>query len=62
MPVVKVALDTASFKRLAKLATEQRRPVASQVEVIVLQAIGCWPSPQETADQPIANTSQEPAA
>jgi hypothetical protein len=61
MPVIKVALDTVSFKRLAQLATEQRRPVASQAAVIVLQAIGCWPAPQEPADQPPAKPAQEPA-
>jgi hypothetical protein len=62
MPVIKVALDTPSFRRLAKLATEQRRPVASQAEVIVLQAIGYWPPSQETADQLIAKPSQDHAA
>jgi hypothetical protein len=50
MPVIKISLDAKSFKRLAEVAGGERRPIPLQAEVMVLQALGCWPV--STADRP----------
>jgi hypothetical protein len=43
MPTIKILLDPESFKTLAAVASEERRPVVWQAEVLLLQALGRWP-------------------
>jgi hypothetical protein len=47
MPVVKIMLDPESFKTLASVAFEERRPVLWQAEVLLLRALGRWPMPDD---------------
>jgi hypothetical protein len=57
MVTMKVELDAESFKKLAKLSVEERRPMNLQAEVLILQGLGRWPLPmppwtpaEDTAD------------
>jgi hypothetical protein len=43
MPMIKIALDDESFRRLADVAIELRRAIALQAEVLVLMSLGRWP-------------------
>jgi hypothetical protein len=58
MPTIKITLDEESFRRLADMAIEQRRAIPMQAEVLVLQALGCWPVP----DCPSSMDRRQPAA
>ena len=39
MPSIRVELDTESFRRLTKLAVEERRPIPWQAEMLLLRAL-----------------------
>lgn len=41
--LLKIDLDPESLSRLAELAVSERRPVALQAEVLILQGLGRWP-------------------
>jgi hypothetical protein len=51
MPILKLELDSDSFKCLAEIAINERRPIPLQAEVLLLKAIGRWPVP----DYPVKN-------
>jgi hypothetical protein len=59
MPVVKVALDTESFKDLAKLATEQRRPITLQAEVLLLKGLGRWDVSNQLSTPPATSQREQ---
>jgi hypothetical protein len=44
MPFIRVELDPETFNRLAEIAIDQRRPIAWQGEVMLIQAIATWPA------------------
>ena len=39
MPILRVELDTESFRRLTELAVEERRPIPWQAEMLLLRAL-----------------------
>jgi hypothetical protein len=39
MPIIRVELDTESFRRLTELAVEERRPIPWQAEMLLLRAL-----------------------
>jgi hypothetical protein len=49
MPVVKIELDMESHKQLIALAAEERRPLDWQAEVMLLRALGRWPTSKDPA-------------
>jgi hypothetical protein len=52
--LLKVDLDPESLRRLTEIAVAARRPVSLQAEVLLLQALGRWPVP----DDPIRTDSR----
>jgi hypothetical protein len=55
MPVFKVTITGEALQRLADKAVDERRPLDLQAEVLVLQALGCWPPaalPPTVAQEP----------
>jgi hypothetical protein len=48
MPAIKVMLDPESLQALAARAFEERRPMLWQAEVLLLQALGRWPTSPAT--------------
>jgi sirohydrochlorin ferrochelatase len=61
MPTICIDLDRESFRALAERAADERRPVAWQAEVIVLQAIGRWPATVHATPTRISQAPTEPA-
>jgi hypothetical protein len=49
LPTIKIDLDHESFRRLTKLAVEERRPIPWQAEVLLLRVLGL-PAPVPLAD------------
>ena len=47
MSVIKIELDQESFKSLAEMAINERRPIPLQAEVLLLTALGRWPVPDD---------------
>ena len=39
MPTIKIDLDPDNFRRLAKLAVEERRPIPWQAEILLLRVL-----------------------
>jgi hypothetical protein len=39
MPIIRVELDTESFRCLTELAVQERRPIPWQAEVILIRAL-----------------------
>jgi hypothetical protein len=48
MPTIRVDLDTESFRRLTKMAVEERRPIPWQAEMLLMHALS---APVETHQQ-----------
>jgi len=48
---VTVDLPIEATRRLVKLAVRERRPLPLQLEVLVLQALGLWPPPDENQER-----------
>jgi hypothetical protein len=44
MPIIRLDLDAETFKRLAEIAVDERRPIPWQAEVLLQRAMGL-PSP-----------------
>ena len=55
MPIIRLDLDTETFRRLTELAVDERRPIYWQAEVLLLRALG-MPAPA-----PLAPLSREAA-
>jgi hypothetical protein len=49
MPTIYIELDIASFKKLAGIAVQERRPIPWQAEVLLLKVLGGWPMPSADA-------------
>jgi hypothetical protein len=58
MPVLKVELDSDSLQLLTELALSERRPVAWQAEVILLQALNRWPARRGTTTGALAKVEE----
>jgi hypothetical protein len=59
MPIIRVELDTESFRRLTELAVEERRPIPWQAEMLLLRALaapveGRTPSVNTCAEQEVS--------
>jgi hypothetical protein len=50
--LIKIWLNERQLKRLTELSFAERRPLRMQAEVMLLQALGCWPDPEEAPPAP----------
>jgi hypothetical protein len=48
---LRLDIDTESYQRLLEIAVKQRRPIAWQAEVMLIQAIAEWYTPRLRSDQ-----------
>jgi hypothetical protein len=63
VPTIKIDLDPDSFRRLAALAVEKRRPIPWQAEVLLIQALSALvegrPQEAESRAQEVGCASSE---